>query len=183
MKGIVFNLLEEAVRGEYGEDAWDDLLERAVVDGAYTSLGRYPDTDMVRPVGAASEALKLPLETIVRWFGRRAIPLLRERYEDLFEGHTSTRSFLLPLNSIVHPEVRKIYPGADVPTFDLQTAADEPVLEIGYRSARKLCALAAGFIEGSADHYGEDVEIEQPACMHRGAEHCLLTVTFSARAA
>jgi hypothetical protein len=183
MKGIVFNLLEEVVRAEYGEDAWDDLLERAGLDGAYTSLGGYPDTDMMRLVGVASEALNLPPETIVRWFGRRAIPLLRERYAVFFEGHTSTRSFLLTLNSIIHPEVRKIYPGADVPTFDLLATADESVLVIGYRSARKLCALAEGFIEGTADHFGEGVEIEQSACMHRGADHCLLKVTFTARAA
>ena len=29
MKGIVFNLLEEVVRREYGEDTWDSLLEAA----------------------------------------------------------------------------------------------------------------------------------------------------------
>ena len=27
MKGIVFNLLEAVVRRDYGEDAWDDLLD------------------------------------------------------------------------------------------------------------------------------------------------------------
>ncbi|MBN3851729.1 heme NO-binding protein, partial [Paraburkholderia sp. Ac-20342] len=37
MKGIVFNLLEELVRREHGEDAWDDLLDAAHVQGAYTS--------------------------------------------------------------------------------------------------------------------------------------------------
>ena len=41
MKGIVFNLLEEIVRETYGEDTWDDLLDSADLDGAYTSLRIY----------------------------------------------------------------------------------------------------------------------------------------------
>lgn len=183
MKGIVFNLLEEVVRAEYGEDAWDDLLDRAGLDGVYTSLGGYPDADMGSLVGAASDLLGLPPGTIVRWFGRRAIPLLSERYPDFFEGHTSARSFLLTLNSIIHPEVRKVYPGADVPVFDLLASDDPWTLSIGYRSARKMCALAEGFIEGSADHFGEHVEIEQPSCMLHGDDHCLLKLKLTPSAA
>src|SRR5688572_19259665 len=99
MKGVVFNLLEEVVRTEYGEDTWDNLLDEAGLDGAYASLGGYPDGDMMKLVMAASAALNLPPAAVVRWFGRKAIPLLHERYPDFFAGHASTRSFLLTLNS------------------------------------------------------------------------------------
>ena len=57
MKGIIFNLLEEVVRKEYGDEAWEDLLEAAQVDGAYTSLGNYPDESMMKLVAAAAKAL------------------------------------------------------------------------------------------------------------------------------
>src|SRR5438874_2247890 len=43
MKGVVFNLLEEIVVREHGEETWDLLLERAGLGGVYTSLGNYPD--------------------------------------------------------------------------------------------------------------------------------------------
>ena len=43
MKGVIFNAIEETVRSEQGEDAWDDLLDAAGLTGAYTSLGTYPD--------------------------------------------------------------------------------------------------------------------------------------------
>jgi hypothetical protein len=183
MKGIVFNLLEEVVRAEYGEDTWDDLLDRAGLDGTYTSLGGYPDSDLMKLVAAASTALDLPPDAVVRWFGRKAIPLLRDRYPGFFAPHTSTRSLLLTLNSIIHPEVRKVYPGADVPICELDSLVDDDTMLMGYRSSRRLCALAEGFIEGSAEHYGEDVEIDQPSCMHRGDERCLLKIVFTARAA
>ena len=39
MKGVVFNLLEEAVEREYGEETWDSLLESAELEGSYASVG------------------------------------------------------------------------------------------------------------------------------------------------
>jgi hypothetical protein len=183
MKGIVFNLLEEVVRAEYGEDTWDTLLDKAGLDGAYTSLGGYPDTDMLQLVAAASAALNVPPVAVVKWFGVKAIPLLRARYPDYFVGHKDTRTFLMTLNSIIHPEVRKVYPGADVPVFEIETMVDERTMLMGYRSARQLCSLAEGFIEGSAAEFAEVASIEQPSCMHRGDERCLLKIVFTPKAA
>ncbi len=125
MKGIIFNLLEEIVTEEHGSDTWDDLLETAGLDGAYTSLGSYPDEDLGKLVTAASTALEVPPNDVVRWVGRRALPLFHERYPSLFEPYTTTRSFALQLNDIIHPEVRKLYPGAGVPEFAFDASSSE----------------------------------------------------------
>ncbi|MBI3894507.1 MAG: heme NO-binding domain-containing protein [Acidobacteria bacterium] len=177
MKGIVFNLLEEVIRREHGEETWDALLEATRLEGAYTSLGNYPDQDLAKFVGAASVALKMPAEEITRWYGRRALPLFAERYPQFFAAHKSARPFLLTLNSIIHPEVRKIYPGADVPDFQFDTSSKE-VLVMDYGSKRKLCMFAEGLIEGAAEYFGEAVKIEQPKCMHRGDEKCVLRISL-----
>ncbi|HET8554902.1 MAG TPA: heme NO-binding domain-containing protein [Rhodanobacteraceae bacterium] len=176
MKGIVFNTLEQVVVAHYGETAWENLLDAAGSSGVYTSLGTYPDDEMMRLVTAASEALDMPPAEVVRWFGRQAIPRFAQRYPDFFTTHESTRTFVLDLNAIIHPEVRKIYTGAQCPTFDFREA-DDGALLIGYRSPRQLCALAHGFIEGTADYYREQVEVEHLMCMHRGDEHCLMRMT------
>lgn len=178
MKGIIFNLVEEVVRDRYGEDAWDDLLDAAGLDGAYTSLGSYPDEQLQRLVGAASVALGLPADDVVRTLGEAAIPLLADRYPFFFAPHSSTVSFLLTLNDIIHPEVRKLYPGADVPTFGFEESSDDS-LTLRYHSDRKLCALAEGFVLGAAAHFGERAEITQPDCMLRGDEDCLLRCSFT----
>lgn len=177
MKGVVFNLLEEVVTAQHGPSAWDDLLERAGLDGAYTSLGSYPDADFFNLVEAASFARGKPSQEIVRWFGRNALPLFAERYPQFLTPHTHTRAFLLTLNDIIHPEVRKIYPGANVPVFEFDTAQADS-LTIGYTSARKLCAFAEGLIEGAAAHFGERVELSQSQCMNRGDKRCLLICSF-----
>ena len=178
MKGIVFNLLEELVTREHGADAWDDLLDDAGVGGAYTSLGSYDDAELGALVGAASKALGTPPQDIVRWFGRSAMPSFAASHPHFFVGHDGTRSFLLTLNDMIHPEVRKLYPGAGVPDFDYDTS-DPDVLVMRYRSARRMCEFAEGLIEGAAEHFGESVDIAQPSCMHRGDDHCVLEVSLA----
>lgn len=177
MKGIVFNILEQVVVAHHGETTWENLLDAADSNGVYTSLGSYPDDEMMRLVQAASDALGMPPMDVVRWFGRQAIPKFAQRYPDFFTTHASTRTFVLDLNTIIHPEVRKIYTGAQCPTFDFHNA-DDGALLIGYHSPRKLCALAHGFIEGTADYYREQVQVEHLECMHRGDERCLMRTTI-----
>jgi hypothetical protein len=178
MKGIIFNLLEEVVRKQYGDETWETLLEAAGVDGAFTSLGNYPDEEMLKLVAAAAAALKTSPEQVTRWFGREALPLLAARYPHFFAGHKSARTFLLTLNDVIHTEVRKIYPGSEVPEFDYDSSSPD-VLLMDYRSRRKLCALAQGFTEAAAAHFGEDLLFEQPECMHRGDAKCVFKIVLT----
>ncbi|HEY1688487.1 MAG TPA: heme NO-binding domain-containing protein [Solirubrobacteraceae bacterium] len=178
MKGIVFDLLEEIVAREHGDRTWDQLLERAGVEGVYTSLGNYPDSELMKLVAVATEMFEIPVPDVVRWYGRNAMPLLADRYPGFFEPHTDARSFVLTLNEIIHPEVRKLYPGADTPDFTFD-ASQPQHLTMEYRSKRQLCALAEGLLYGAADHYGQSIEIEQPECMNRGDQRCLIQIAFS----
>jgi hypothetical protein len=178
MKGIVFNLLEEAVAAKYGEATWEALLSTAKVSGAYTSLGNYPDEELGSLVTAASEALKVPPDAVVRWFGNACIPLFHARYPQLFSSHRDAKSMVLALNDIIHPEVRKLYPGADVPDFDFEDRGPNS-LALGYRSKRKLCAFAEGLIQGTAAHFAQTVRLQQTRCMLLGDPKCLIVCEFS----
>ncbi|MGH2691800.1 MAG: heme NO-binding domain-containing protein [Actinomycetota bacterium] len=179
MKGIVFNLLEQVVTDEHGEDAWDDVLDSAGQDGAYTAVGSYPDDRFMALVAAACDRFGLEADELVRWFGTRAMPLFAARYPSFFEGHTSARSFVLTLNDVIHPEVRKLFPGADVPNFHFETP-DDSTVELGYVSPRKLCSFAEGLVEGAAAHFGETVTMHQTECMKRGDDRCVLVCSFGA---
>jgi hypothetical protein len=178
MKGIVFHLLEQVVTQHHGEKAWDAWLTAAGLEGAYTSLGSYDDAELFKIVGVASQRLGLPAADIVSWFGRNAMPLLAQHYGKVFANHPNTRAFVLTLNNIIHPEVRKMYPGADVPNFDFETSSPD-VLVMHYRSKRKMCSFAEGLLLGAADHYRETAHIEHRQCMHRGDAACELHIRFT----
>jgi hypothetical protein len=175
MKGVVFNLLEQAVVKKYGETVWDTLLDATALSGSYTSLGSYPDAEIEKLVGAASTELQVPPAEVLRWFGREAMPMLAAHYPAFFSPHKSARSFVMSVNSIIHPEVRKLYAGAGCPHFHFEEAPDGALL-MGYNSARKLCALAHGFIEGAGDHYGQTIAVEHVRCMHQGDSNCVLSI-------
>ena len=177
MKGIIFNLLEEVVTQNHGSSTWDALLDATGSDGAYTSLGNYPDADMQALVTQAASSLGITEIAVQRWFGLEAMPLLIERYPAFFAAHKTTKTFVTSVNSIIHPEVRKIYPGADVPTFEFSDLQDNGLL-MGYHSQRKLCALAQGFIEGAARHFNETADVEHLECMHKGDQRCLMRILF-----
>ena len=178
MKGIIFNLAEEVVVKEHGEDAWDAILDGAGVSGSYTSLGNYPDEDLGAIVASAARLLGSDDTTVVRHVARGSIPLLAERYPHFFAPHQNARDFVLTLNDIIHPEVRKLYAGADVPSFGYELDGDDAVT-LTYESRRRLCMLAEGFITGAAELYGQQVTIEQPECMLRGDAVCRLHCRFS----
>jgi hypothetical protein len=178
MKGVVFALLQQVVSEEYGENTWDDLLDAAGVEGAYTSVSTYPDEEMTRLVDAASATLKIPPDQVLTWFGRRCMPLFASGYPHFFEGHSSARSIALALNDVIHPEVRKLFPGAYVPEFGFETTGDNQ-LTISYQSTRRLCAFAEGLLHGAADHFGEKVDVVHTKCMKHGDEACVMTCSFA----
>ena len=176
--GIIFNLLEEAVTRRFGAGAWAEMLAKVDV-GGYLPFDRYPDDDLFRLLAVLPVAAEMDAEEWLRWFGRAAVPLLAERYPLIFAPHHSAESFLLTLNAILHPGG----PPTDVEAgpLDLEVLEVDPPggLVLGYRSARRLCALAEGFVTGTADYYGEQVLIQQPRCMLHGEARCALVCTFA----
>ncbi|MFJ2775459.1 MULTISPECIES: heme NO-binding domain-containing protein [unclassified Kitasatospora] len=178
MKGVVFDLFNEVVSQKYGLTAWEDLINAAGVEGVYTSLGNYPDAEFLKIVAEAASMFGMSEDEIVRWLGREALPIFADRYPVFFERHSSARTFLLTLNDIIHPEVRRLYPGADVPSFRFDTSSDD-VLIMSYRSERQLCWFGEGLIEGAAVHFGESVQIKQPRCTGRGDEECVFEVRLA----
>jgi hypothetical protein len=145
------------------------------LDGVYTSLGNYRDADMMALLSAAGSELSLSDEEVLRWFGQRAIPRMADRWPGFFTPHHQAIPFLRTLNSVIHPEVRKLYTGAYCPQFEFTSPPDGSLL-IGYSSPRRLCGLAHGFILGTGEHYGETLNVWHRECMHEGAERCVIGV-------
>ncbi len=175
MKGIIFNLVEEVVSNDYGHDAWDDILDAADVPGAYTAVGSYSDDDLLAIVDAASQATGMSADDVLRHVGRYSVPPLAQRFPEFFELHRGLRTFLPSLNSVIHPEVRKLYPGAQPPHFVISDDAGALLME--YHSQRTMCHLAEGLTMGAADHYGQSVSIDHLQCTRDGAPHCLLRIS------
>ncbi len=178
MKGVLMNVVEEAVSREWGEDMWDDLLSDADLEGAYTALGNYSDEELVELAEAASARLSVPVEDVVRILGRLSFAPLSNRYPAFAEAVGSLREFLPTVNDMIHPEVLKLYPGASVPRFALRDDGEH--MELDYESVRDMCVLAEGLVLGAADQFGESVTVYQSLCKHRGDARCTIRIEGAA---
>ncbi|MGH3361988.1 MAG: heme NO-binding domain-containing protein [Nocardioides sp.] len=179
MKGIIFNLVEDWVVDAHGPAAWDQALEQAGLDGAYTAMGTYRDSDLTALVTAASSVLGVDPSDLTREVGRSALGRLAERFPRFLSPHDSARSFLLTLNDVIHPEVGKLLGDTQPPDFWFDEN-DPDNLRVHYRSRRRLCAFAEGMIEGAAHHYGQTATVTHLQCMHDGADHCAFDTGLSA---
>ena len=181
MKGVIFNLFEESVEREGGAAAWDELLDAADLDGGYSAIGDYPSAELGALTAAHSRQSGCSDDEGWRSFGHSALLSLAELYPAFFTPHHHTREFLLTLNDVIHPQVRKLHAAARPPEFDFTIIGDHE-LRIVYRSHRQLCMMAEGMIAGAATHFGEDVQIIQEECVRSGAAQCILHCTFDERA-
>jgi hypothetical protein len=177
VKGVLFNVVEDVVVDAFGADTWDDLLDAAGLDGAYTSLGNYDDDDLAAIVSAAGDALSLTRAEVLRFVGREAFARLAARYPDYPNDLGSSRALLHRLDDVIHPQVLNLYPGAHPPAFEaIDRDGDEMLLV--YRSSRQLCHLAEGLVFGAAAAYGEVVDVSQAQCVLDGADECHLVVRY-----
>ena len=179
MKGVIFNLLEEIVLENFGEQTWLALLDSSGASGSYTSLGNYPDRELIALVTAAAAALEMSNEDVLRWFGERAFPRLAARYPHLVSDHASADALLSSVNTLIHPEVRKLYPGAVCPHFDFSPTRGSAGTLLTYRSPRRLCSLVEGFLNGVANHFATSVSIAHDCCTLEGADECRMSVVWA----
>jgi hypothetical protein len=166
MKGIVFTLLNDLVEERFGLGMWDKILAKVqpVSGGVYNAGGTYPDTELFAIVGALSEFTQIPSKVLVQTFGEFMFPVLAKRYQVFFRSGQTLKDFLLSIHSVVHVEVRKLYPNAGLPDFSYEDTGSNSLAMV-YRSERRLCALAEGLLLGASKHFGQAIELSHSPCM------------------
>ena len=162
MKGIVFTEFLEMIEARHDGDFADDLIVTAGLphDGAYTAVGTYPHTEMVALVVRYSAMAGTPVPEVLNGFGKYLFLRFAVLYPVFFGNISCPLDFLGTIEEVIHVEVRKLYPDAELPRFD--SLRPEPgVLELTYRSERHLADLAEGLIEGCVEHFGIPHVIER----------------------
>ncbi|MGB0749567.1 MAG: heme NO-binding domain-containing protein [Magnetospiraceae bacterium] len=161
MLGVVFTEFMDLVADKFGADMVDDILEdvNPESDGAYTAVGTYDYTEMVALVSALSARTGTPVAALQQIFGENLLERFLQRYPAFFAGITDPFDFLETVDGHVHKEVKKLYPEAELPSFNT-TRPDANTFVMEYASKRPFSALAKGLIEGTMAHYGQKYDID-----------------------
>ncbi len=179
MKGIVFVELIRMAETVMGEEAVDEVLDKCELstDGAYTTVGNYPCTELITLVEAFSKHSGTPSAELQRLFGKWMHEHFVLSYPSFFTDKADALSMLSAIEDEVHVEVRKLYPDAELPRFDTERLGPN-VLCMTYRSPRPLNDFCQGLVEGCVDHFGHHADIHRQdlACTREHA--CNFTITL-----
>lgn len=168
MKGIVFTGFLELVEQKFGMQVVDQIIDQSDLAsrGVYTSVGTYSHKEMFQMVGKLSELKDIPVADLLHLFGEYFFQLLSESYPK-FMDQPDMFTFFKSIDNYIHPEVLKLYPNAELPSFDAQVnSSNEMVLK--YSSVRKLSDFAIGLINGAAKYYNESITVEKMAVENSG---------------
>lgn len=160
MKGLVFKEFFDFVDTRYGPAATEAVLDRADLghDGVYAATGAYPFEDLGALVGAACAQTGETAEALLRDFGGAVGCSFARGYRAHFEPYNGLFEMLENVDGIIHVEVRKLYPEAELPRFFVERRSAEELVLL-YCSERRLWDFAKGIIEAAAGYYGESVRV------------------------
>ncbi len=162
MKGIVFTEFFEMVEQRGGLDEVDALVQgcELATGGAYTTVGTYDFHELVALVQKLGERSGIPVPILIRAFGEHLFGRFHEKFPEFFEGVPDAPTFLSGIEDTIHTAVRKLYPDAELPSFDVKMLECGGV-DLTYSSPRPFADFAEGLIDGCLQHFGETRTIER----------------------
>lgn len=155
MKGIVFTEFLAMVEGRFSADMVDDIILDAELPngGAYTSVGTYDHGELVRLLGALCRRSGERPGDLSRAFGGHLFGRFVQLYPRFFTSTSDALVFLSGIENIIHAEVRKLYPDAELPRFEVEHQGPRRLVLL-YASRRHFEDLAQGLLEGCIAHFG-----------------------------
>lgn len=180
MYGLVNRAIEELVRERFGDETWEKIKQKANVDtDVFIGLEAYPDSVTYSLVGAASEILNLPGETILEEFGK---------YWVLYTGKTAYGSLLDSTGTTLFESIRNLdnmhsrisltMPHLQPPSFQC-TDETENSLRVHYYSERAgLAPMVIGLLKGLGVLYRTTIDVRQVASVGQGADHDEFLITL-----
>ena len=178
MRGLVFTEFIALVEEKFGLRMADELLSQpGLTDGgAYTSVGNYSHHEMLTLVLGLAERTGLPVPDLCKVFGEWLFPKLATNFDFAVKPYTNAFDFLRSLDGVIHVEVRKLYPDAQLPHVPV-TRVDDRELVMEYRSERPFADVAEGLLRGCMAWFGERASLHREALQPDGAHAARFTIT------
>lgn len=160
MKGIVFTEFLELVESKFGLETVNEIIEKSELksNGAYTAIGTYDFAEMLSLISNLSEKTKITIHDLLYTYGLHFFKVLEESYPGIIKKYKSPIDMLASIDSHIHVEVRKIYPDAELPKFEI-TEKTKSSITLIYSSSRSMYAFALGLIEKTFHHFNSNAAV------------------------
>ena len=180
MYGIVNKAIQDLVTANFGQEKWENILERSgIEEDFFISSEAYDDDITFKLAKAVSEEMKMSLNDVLVAFGEWwVVKTTKEKYGGLMEsGGSSLKEFLenLPL---FHNRVMLIYPKLTPPEFKVSDISERS-LNLHYFSKREgLQEFVRGLIQGLGIMFNTETKIELLQTRDLGDDHEIFKVSW-----
>lgn len=176
MHGIIHRTLKQYITDRADESGWRRVRRAAGVDTElYLPVSHYPDSEVIDVLGTLADRTGHSEAAIKRDFGKYLAPALLDTFETQFERDWTAIDAVEGLGRVY---VQVLDEDGDPNAARITTRRSGPdTVVVNYRSRRRLCPLLEGLVEGVAEAYDTDVEIDATSPTPEGLRHVELTVS------
>lgn len=171
MKGIVFTEFLDLVEDKFGLEVVDKIIEQSNLSskGAYTAIGTYEFAEMLSLLKNLSQHSGLSIDQLLLTYAEHFFSVLRDSYPDLINRYNDPIEMLSSIENHIHVEVQKIYPDAELPTFEIQEKTDSKLIMI-YKSSRAMYSFGLGLMHKTFEHFDTKATIDVEKLSSDGTE-------------
>ena len=139
MKGIVFTEFLDLVEDKFGLEIVDEILNKSDLEsnGIYTSIGTYEFSEMLQLLQHLSFKTSISIDDLLLTYGEHFFQVLVNNYGSLISHYQDPIDLLSSIENHIHVEVKKIYPEAELPSFEVIEKKKNSLIMI-YKSSRSM---------------------------------------------
>lgn len=160
MKGIVFTEFLDLVEDKFGLEMVDNIIENSDLEsnGVYTSIGTYKFSEMLQLLQHLSANTNISIDDLLLVYAEHFFSVLAQSYPGLIESYKDPIEMLASIENHIHIEVRKIYPDAELPTFQVLEKTENSLVMI-YKSSRAMHHFGLGLMNKTFEHFNSTANI------------------------
>ena len=171
MKGIIFTEFLELVEEKFGLAMVDKIINQSQLesDGIYTAVGTYEFDEMLQLISHLSNNTDIAVDDLLLVYAEHLFAALIKSHPNLVEHYKDPMDLLASIENHIHVEVQKIYPEAQLPTFELEERTDTKMVMV-YKSDKALYMLGKGLMLETFKLFNETAKIEFEKLNEKGTE-------------
>ncbi|KAA1243309.1 heme NO-binding domain-containing protein [Aquimarina sp. RZ0] len=160
MKGIIFTEFLELVENKFGLEVVDQIIQESNLPsgGIYTTVGTYDFAEMLSLLKKLSAHTTISIDDLLLTYSEHFFGVLVESYPGLISKYKDPIELLSSIEDHIHVEVQKIYPDAELPTFEILEKTSSSLVLV-YKSSRAMYNFGLGLMNKTFDHYNATATI------------------------
>ncbi|GAA3629402.1 heme NO-binding domain-containing protein [Flavivirga jejuensis] len=171
MKGIVFTEFLDLVEDKFGLEMVDEIINKSNLEsgGVYTSVGTYKFSEMLQLLNHLSTNTGISIDDLLLVYAEHFFSVLKTSYPEILETYKDPIEMISSIENHIHIEVRKIYPDAELPTFEVLEKTGHSIIMI-YKSSRAMHHFGLGLMNKTFEHFNTAATIELEKIKEDGTE-------------